>query len=158
MNIKLKNKIKKFFGNAFLLKKCKMNQDISVFSYKNHKNGNMKSFNFYRNNKKIGFIDYYIEHTQITIIWLTINEELSGLGYGSRMVKMFIDYIIKMKMKNKKINDMNMNNISKIILIPIKFDGINKNWLCKFYEKNGFIQEEYGYPFYIYKFLDFTVL
>jgi len=110
------------------------------------------SFNFYKNNEKIGCIDYYIEYTQITIIWLIINEELNGLGYGSRMLSMFIDYILKIKKKNKKINNMDINKISKIILIPIKFDGKNKNWLCNFYEKNGFIQEKYGYPFYIHEF------
>ena len=126
--------------------------NINVFSYKNHKSGNMMSFNFYKNNEKIGCIDYYIEYTQITIIWLIINEELNGLGYGSRMLTMFIDYILKIKKKNKKINNMDMNKISKIILIPINFDGKNKNWLCNFYEKNGFTQEKYGYPFYIHKF------
>ncbi len=127
---------------------------FNIFSYKTDKNGNMMSFNFYRNNQKIGCIDYYIEYTQITIIWLIINEELNGLGYGSRMLSMFIDYILKIKKKNKKINNMDMNKISKIILIPIKFDGKNKNWLCNFYEKNGFTQEKYGYPFYIHKFLE----
>ena len=126
----------------------------NVFSYKTHKNGNMMSFNFYKNNEKIGCIDYYIEYTQITIIWLIINQELNGLGYGSRMLSMFIDYILKTKNKNKKINNMDMNKISKIILIPINFDGKNKNWLCNFYEKNGFTQEKYGYPFYIHKFLE----
>ena len=135
------------------------NINLNVFSYKNHKTGNMMSFNFYKNNEKIGCIDYYIEYTQITIIWLIINQELNGLGYGSRMLSMFINYILKMKMKNKnKKNNMNMNQnmnkISKIILIPINFDGKNKNWLCNFYEKNGFTQEKYGYPFYIHNILE----
>ena len=41
--------------------------------------------------------------------------------------------------------------VNKIVLIPSKFDGVNKNWLCNFYEKNGFAQERNGFPFYIKK-------
>ena len=90
----------------------------------------------------IGMIDFYHEYNQITITWLIIkdNTELRYKGYGSKMLKMFIQYIIK-----------NMKNVNMIVLIPKKFDGLNRNWLCDFYEKNGFIQESKGYPFYIMK-------
>jgi hypothetical protein len=108
-----------------------------------NRNGNGNSiYTFYKNNQMIGSIDFYLEYNQITISWLTIKDhpELRHKGYGSKMLKMFIQYIIK-----------NMKKINLIVLIPKKFDGKNRNWLCDFYEKNGFIQEAEGYPFYIMK-------
>ena len=87
-------------------------------------------------------IDFYIEYNQITITWLNIKDdhELRNKGYGSKMLKMFVQYVTK-----------NMKNVNLIVLIPNKFDGMNRNWLCDFYEKNGFIQEAENYPFYIMK-------
>ena len=103
-----------------------------------------KTYTFSKNNQMIGTIDFYIEYDQITITWLNIKEEpeLRCKGYGSKMLKIFIQYIKK-----------NMKNVRLIILIPKMFDGNNRNWLCDFYEKNGFIQETEGYPFYIMKII-----
>jgi hypothetical protein len=112
----------------------------------NQNNNKNYKFNFYKNNENIGNIIYYIEYNQITIGWLSILE--SGLtnpsvsyhrkGYGTFMLKIFEKYVL-----NK------YPQISKFVLIPKYFDGINKNYLCYFYEKSGFIQESTGYPFYI---------
>ncbi len=111
----------------------------ATFSY-NITNTSPAQFNFFINKRKLGYIKYYIECNQITIIWLCILlEENHNKGYGSLMIKMFIEYV------SKKINQ-----IKDIVLIPYKFDGKNKNILCIFYEKNGFIQEIKGKPFYIF--------
>ena len=105
-------------------------------------NNNPSQFNFFISNQHIGYIKYYIEYNQITIIWLCILlEENRNKGYGSDMIKMFIKKIKK-----------NMKNIRSIVLIPDKFDGINKNILCNFYEKNGFVQEVECKPVYCYDF------
>ena len=105
------------------------------------------TFNFYKNGQDIGFIDYYDEYTQIVISMVYINQDSDTdniqyrrKGYGSLMINNFINYV-------KKTYDM----VNKIVLIPSKFDGVNKNWLCNFYEKNGFVQERNGFPFYIKK-------
>ena len=105
-------------------------------------------YTFYKNNQPIGLINFYMEHKQITITWLNIKDqhELRNKGYGSKMLKMFIEYVTKNRNRN-----MGMKNINLIILIPNMFDGKNRNWLCDFYEKNGFIQEAKDYPFYIMK-------
>jgi ribosomal protein S18 acetylase RimI-like enzyme len=99
-------------------------------------------YTFCKNNQMIGSIDFYLEHNQITITWLNIKDqpELRCKGYGSKMTRMFIEYVIK-----------RMKNVNIIVLIPKMFDGHNRNWLCDFYEKNGFVQESKGYPFYIMK-------
>jgi ribosomal protein S18 acetylase RimI-like enzyme len=99
-------------------------------------------YTFYKNNQVIGFVNFYIEYNQVTITWLNIKDqpELKHKGFGSKMLRMFIQYITK-----------NRKNVSMIVLIPNKFDGNNRIWLCDFYEKNGFIQESKGYPFYIMK-------
>jgi RimJ/RimL family protein N-acetyltransferase len=97
-------------------------------------------FNFLMSNQQIGYIRYYIEYNQITIIWLCILlAENRNKGYGSEMIRMFIKYVKK-----------SIKKIDNIVLIPDKFDGINKNILCNFYEKNGFIQEAKDKPFYIF--------
>jgi hypothetical protein len=112
-----------------------------VLSYKITNTGPVQ-FNFFINHQNIGYIRYYIEYNQITIIWLCILlEQNHNKGYGSLMLKMFIEYLNK----NKK-----MNQIINIVLIPDKFDGHHKNILCKFYEKNGFIQEIEEKPFYVF--------
>jgi len=121
------------------------------FTYKiTKKTSTQSTFNFYKNEEKIGFIDYYNEYTQIAISMVYINQDdntddnnviiYRRKGYGSKMIKMFIEYI-------KKSFDM----VNKIVLLPSKFDGVSKNWLCYFYEKNGFSQERNGFPFYIKK-------
>ncbi len=108
-------------------------------------------YTFYRNNQPFGTIDFYLEHNQLSIKWLHIKENNEQRkGYGSRMLKMFIDLIIKNK-KRKGKGKCTMSTIDTIVLIPNKYDGNNRNWLCDFYEKNGFIQESKGYPFYIMK-------
>ena len=122
--------------------------DDSSFTFKIIKNITTQStFNFYKNGQPIGFIDYYYEYTQIVISMVYINQDNDDdniqyrrKGYGSIMIKNFINYV-------KKTFDM----VNKIVLIPSKFDGVNKNWLCNFYEKNGFVQERNGFPFYIKK-------
>ncbi len=119
-----------------------------LFTYKiTKKNNTQYTFNFYKNEENIGFIDYYDEYTQIVISMVYINPDLEKeniqyrrKGYGSKMINFFIDYV-------KKSLDM----VNKIVLIPSKFDGVSKNWLCYFYEKNGFTQERNGFPFYIKK-------
>ena len=116
---------------------------ISTSTSTSTSNGNGNSiYTFYKNNQMIGMIELYTEYNQITISWLTIKDhpELRCKGYGSKMIQMFIQYIKK-----------NMKKVNLIVLIPKKFDGLNRNWLCDFYEKNGFIQESKGYPFYIMK-------
>jgi hypothetical protein len=122
--------------------------DSFTFTYKITKNNDTQlKFNFYQNNQPIGFIDYYIEYTQVVISMVYINQDDDNnninyrrQGYGSLLLKTFVDYI-------KKTFDM----VNKIVLIPSKFDGVTKNWLCRFYEKNGFSQERNGFPFYIKK-------
>jgi uncharacterized protein YfkK (UPF0435 family) len=124
-----------------------MNETFT-FKINKNKNTNLQStYEFYKNEEHIGFIDYYDEYTQIVISMVYINQDnvdaniqYRRLGYGSLMIHKFIDYI-------KKKYDM----VNKIVLIPSKFDGVNKNWLCNFYEKNGFVQERNGFPFYIKK-------
>ncbi len=118
----------------------------AVYTYKITKNTDTQyKFNFYKNNDMIGFIDYYNEYMQIVISMVYINQDnekddiqYRRKGYGSLMIQTFINYITK-----------TFKIVNKIILIPSKFDGVNKNWLCKFYEKNGFVQERNGFPFYI---------
>ncbi len=115
-----------------------------VLSY-NITNTQPLQFNFFINNTNIGYIRYYIEYNQITIIWLCIlSQQNHNKGYGSLMIKLFIEYL----KKNKK-----MHKIKSIVLIPDKFDGYQKNILCLFYEKNGFIQEIEGKPFYIFNLI-----
>ncbi len=120
-----------------------------VLSY-NITNSEPSQFNFFINQKNIGYIRYYIEYNQITIIWLCIlSEQNHNKGYGSLMIKLFLDYLNKNINKNK-----NMHKIKSVVLIPDKFDGYHKNILCFFYEKNGFIQEINGKPFYIFNLKD----
>ena len=125
--------------------------DTYSFTYKIAKKTYTQStFNFYKNEENIGFIDYYNEYTQIIISMVYINPDndkddnnviqYRRKGFGSLMIKFFIDYV-------KKSFDM----VNKIVLMPSKFDGVSKNWLCYFYEKNGFTQERNGFPFYIKK-------
>jgi hypothetical protein len=91
-----------------------------------------------KNKEHIGSIDFHIECNQITICWLCINLDIQRCGYGSKMIKMFEEYISK-----------NHQSINTIVLIPEYFNGVDKNSLCIFYEKNGYIQESIGYPYYI---------
>ena len=122
---------------------------LSSFRYNIILGNNKNQFNkfiFYKNQKIIGGIDFYIDYNQITIMWLYIipddfSENINRRrGYGTRMLKMFEEYIIK-----------NHNRITEITLIPQYFNGTNKNYLCTFYEKSNYIQEKPGLPCYIKK-------
>jgi GNAT superfamily N-acetyltransferase len=88
----------------------------------------------------IGFVRFHIEYSQIIISLLFIYEEYRGKGFGTKVLDTFEKYISK---KHKSIKD--------LVLIPEYFNGIEKNGLCLFYEKNGFIQESKGLPVYIKK-------
>ncbi len=91
-----------------------------------------------KHNTNIGFIRFHIEYSQIIISLLFIFEEYRNKGFGSKVLNIFEKYIYK---KYKSVKD--------IVLIPEYFNGIEKNRLCLFYEKNGFIQESKGLPTYI---------
>jgi len=120
----------------------------AIFTYSliiNNNKNNCK-FNFYKNNEYFGMILFHIEYNSIVIAWLCISPGINltppsinhRKGYGTKMLKMFEEYILE-----------NYQNIKYITLIPEKFDGITKNPLCIFYEKNGFIQECVNNPTYI---------
>lgn len=91
-----------------------------------------------KNKIKIGFIRFHIEYSQIIISLVFIYEEHRNKGFGSQVLNTFDKYILQ---KYKLVNE--------IVLIPEYFNGIEKNRLCLFYEKNGFIQESKGLPTYI---------
>jgi GNAT superfamily N-acetyltransferase len=97
--------------------------------------------NFVNNNIKIGFIRFHIEYSQIIISLLFIYEEHRNKGFGTLVLQLFEKYILQ-----------NHKTIKDIVLIPEYFNGIEKNRLCLFYEKNGFRQENKGLPVYIKKF------
>jgi hypothetical protein len=104
------------------------------------------NFIFYISNKKTGLIRFYIEYSQIVINWLEIIlYEDRSKGYGSEMLKSFEKYVTK-----------NYKLVKDLVLIPEHFNGILKNGLCIFYEKNGFIQESNGNPTYIKKINGFN--
>jgi GNAT superfamily N-acetyltransferase len=97
--------------------------------------------NFVNNNIQIGFIRFHIEYSQIIISYIFIFEEHRNKGFGTLVLQLFEKYILQ---KHKTIKD--------IVLIPEYFNGIEKNRLCLFYEKNGFRQESKGLPVYIKNF------
>ncbi len=92
----------------------------------------------YHNKTPIGFIRFHIEYSQIIISLVFIYEEYRGKGFGTKVLETFEKYISK-----------NHKSIKDLVLIPEYFNGIEKNGLCLFYEKNGFIQESKGLPVYI---------
>jgi hypothetical protein len=94
-------------------------------------------FNFYLDRVKIGHIIFHITYHEISIGWVTIIGEYRK-GYGSKMMELFEKYVTKFQ-----------SSVTKIVLIPKGFDGNDKNYLCTFYEKNGYTQEKLGKPFYI---------
>ena len=116
-------------------------------TYKVHLTSSLNNciFDFYLNNDAIGIINFHIDYSQATIGWLCIKPTIKPniliskhrKGYGTKMLKLFEEYI-----KN------NHRYVKKILLIPEYFDGKNKNGLCAFYEKSGFNQETYGLPCY----------
>jgi hypothetical protein len=120
--------------------------DIFTYTLNDNKSKNNCRFNFYKNNSFFGMIQFHIEYNSIIIGWLCISPGINltppsinhRKGYGTKMLQMFQEYILK-----------NHQDIKYITLIPEKFDGNNKNILCNFYEKNGFIQESVGKPTYI---------
>jgi hypothetical protein len=59
-------------------------------------------------------------------------------GYGTKMLAMFQEYIMTTQ-----------PFVKALVLIPEHFDGINKNNLCTFYEKSGFVHERPSFPTYI---------
>jgi hypothetical protein len=87
---------------------------------------------------KIGFVRFCIEYSQITICLLFIYEKYRCQGYGSKSLYLFEKYILE-----------NYKMVKDIVLIPEHFNGHDKNGLCLFYEKNGFVQESKGLPVYI---------
>ncbi len=120
--------------------------DIFTYNVMINNNKNNCKFNFYKNNEYFGMILFHIEHTSIVIGWLCISPGINltppsinhRKGYGTKMIQIFEKYVLE-----------NHPYIKYFTLIPEKFDGINKNILCNFYEKNGFIQEILGLPTYI---------
>ena len=101
-----------------------------IYFYNKHKNRKYKI--------NIGFIRFHIEYSQIIISLLFIYEEYRGKGLGTKVLEIFEKYILQ-----------NHKTIKDLVLIPEYFNGIEKNGLCLFYEKNGFIQESKGLPVYI---------
>lgn len=120
--------------------------DIFTYNIMNNNNKNNCKFNFYKNNDFFGMILFHIEHNSLIIAWLCISPGINltppsinhRKGYGTKMFRMFEQYILD-----------TYPEIKYFTLIPEKFDGVNKNTLCYFYEKNGFIQELEGNPTYI---------
>jgi hypothetical protein len=118
------------------------------FSYKPDISPNFNNckFNMYLDKLHVGQIIFHITYHEVTIGWLTIfnfssnkdTGENRRKGYGTKMLLSFENYISK-----------SHPSVKKIVLIPKGFDGQTKNYLCTFYEKASYIQEEIGKPFYI---------
>lgn len=89
---------------------------------------------------KIGVIRFHIEYSQIIISLLFIYEEYRNKGFGTQVLNTFDKYVLQ-----------KYKSVKEIVLIPEYFNGIEKNSLCLFYEKNGFRQENKGLPVYIKK-------
>jgi GNAT superfamily N-acetyltransferase len=104
-----------------------------------NKNGNNCRFNYYKDKVAIGEIIFNIDYNEINICWITIFTH-RGKGYGTKMLAEFKKYVLH-----------KMPIVKTLVLIPKDFNGTNKNNLCNFYEKNGFIQEYNGHPTYICK-------
>jgi hypothetical protein len=99
------------------------------------------TFNFYLAKVHIGKIIFHISYTEISIAWLTIfSNDSHRKGYGTKMLQYFEKYVVKT-------NPL----VKSLVLVPKDFDGNNKNYLCTFYEKSGFVQELKGHPSYIKK-------
>lgn len=106
-------------------------------------NHSSRKFNFYLDKIHIGQIIYYINYIEVSIGWLTIFNDSNTLetrrkGYGTKMLLAFEKFISRTQ-----------SGVSKIIVIPKGFGRVTKNYLCTFYEKAGYIQEEIGRPYYI---------
>jgi GNAT superfamily N-acetyltransferase len=99
------------------------------------------TFNFYLDKIHIGKIIFHISYTEIIIAWLTIfSTDSHRKGYGTKMLQYFEKYAVKTN-----------PSVKSLVLVPKDFDGKNKNYLCTFYEKSGFVQEVKGHPSYIKK-------
>ncbi len=97
------------------------------------------------NKISIGFIRFHVEYSQIIISLIFIYEEYRGQGFGTKVLDVFEKYISRM-----------YKSVKDIVLIPEYFNGFEKNRLCIFYEKNGFIQESKGLPVYKKKLKSFN--